>query len=51
MNRISETHVAKIAIEDFDVAVDNLECNQFIVVLVDTCHKKQAGISIRVSRV
>lgn len=39
------TYIAKIAIQDLHIAMDDFKSDQFIVVLVDTGHKEQTCIS------
>ena len=43
----SETYTAKVLIEQFDIAVNHFECEEFIIVRLHTTAKIQASISER----
>lgn len=34
------TYVSKVPVQDFDVTVNDLECQQLVVVRIDSCDKK-----------
>lgn len=39
-------YVSKVTVEDFDVAMNDLECQQLVVVRVNSCDKEQTRVSI-----
>ena len=43
--RGDSTYVPKVSVQYFDVAMDDLQCNELIVLWVDSCDKKQTCIS------
>lgn len=45
-NKIELAHVTKVAIEHFDVAVDDLEHEQLVRVRSDTGHEEETRIAV-----
>lgn len=43
--RGDSTYVPKVPVQYFDVAVDDLQCDELIVLWVDSCNKKQTCVS------
>jgi hypothetical protein len=41
---LHSTYISKIAIQNLDISVNNLQCYKFVVFLPDPTHKEQRGV-------
>jgi hypothetical protein len=46
INQMCDSYVSEIAIQYLDKMMNCFQCDQFIVVLVNTCHELQTGVSV-----